>query len=121
MVQQYREDDGMDPGLKELAYDGAEYVEYEEYDVFGERIESDDDLEDELLEDELMEDTASETETATETDRTEGFGETLTPDSMPEKTDQAEDKDISSEGAQDTKTDSAADEPMADPEKSDAP
>jgi hypothetical protein len=91
MIQNYREDDGMDPGLGDLGYDGTEY----ELDEFGERVGSEDLFEDEAEESEMVDEPASDSATAdvTEADkrREDAFGETLNPDENPHIGDQLED------------------------------
>ncbi|HVQ43549.1 MAG TPA: hypothetical protein VMT30_01115 [Candidatus Saccharimonadia bacterium] len=90
MYQHYLEDDGMDPGLGDLAYDGSEY----QLDEFGERIGADD-----LAE----EDAADEEEAMSEDDMQplspidDGFGETLSPADNPKLDDQFDDEALRDE------------------------
>jgi hypothetical protein len=91
MSQEYREEDGMDPGLGDLAYDGTEY----ELDEFGERI-SDDDLDDDMPEEAMSEDDMSPASNVEE-----GFGETLNADTNPHLDDQFEDETLKKEAESD--------------------
>ena len=102
MIQQYDEidGDGIDPGLGDLAYDGAEY----ELDEFGERIGSTSGLED--FADDMPADRVAENETA-QTDAAKiehGFGETINPDSNPHIDDQLQDESLSQEAETDYDT-----------------
>lgn len=116
MIQQYREDDGMDPGLSELAYDGTEYEVYE----FGERIESEDGImEDEMLEEDIIimdSDTAVEDAGAGD-ELKDGFAETLNPDAADPMAEKAEASDIPAESAADKPADTAKSEDIAQTDK----
>ena len=90
MNSDYREDDGMDPGLGEMSYDGAEY----EMDEFGERIGSEDDFERDLAAEEEL-DAADDGAAMRSTDPVEnGFGETLKPEHDPVINEQLEDPEL---------------------------
>lgn len=102
MIQQYDEinGDGIDPGLGDLAYDGAEY----ELDEFGERIGGTSELED--FADDRPADIIDDNEIA-QTDATKiehGFGETINPDSNPHIDDQLQDESLSQEAETDYDT-----------------
>lgn len=92
MISEYREDDGRDPGLGEMAYDGSEY----DMDEFGERI-GDDRFEDDMAEaeDDPKIGDAGENGPAPEDIRVEdGFGETLNTDKNPHLEEQLDDRDL---------------------------
>ena len=100
MISDYREDDGMDPGLGEMSYDGAEY----EMDEFGERIGQDDDFETDLAaEDEL--ESADDGTSMNNHPVEEGFGETLRPESDPVINEQIEDPELHEEAKADYEED----------------
>lgn len=97
MIQQYHEDDGMDPGLGDLAFDGTEY----ELDEFGERIGTDDSMDD-LFDDESPADiSATQNDMARATQVEQGFGETIATDSNPHLGDQLDDPKLAEEAAAD--------------------
>lgn len=101
MISEYREDDGMDPGLGEMSYDGAEY----EMDEFGERIGQDDDLDTDLASEGDMESAddgtaMSQPEGAKVED---GFGETLKPENDPAINEQIENPELHEEAKADFK------------------
>jgi hypothetical protein len=94
MIREFREDDGMDPGLGDLAYDGAEY----ETDEFGERIGSDDLFDDEATEeDEITPGAATPEEVRVE----DGFGETINQDKNPNLEQQVKDDSLGREARAD--------------------
>ena len=102
MIQHYNEPegDGMDPGLGDLAYDGTEY----ELDEFGERIGSDDLVDD--YADDMPLDTATDENVVPLTDAGKierGFGETINPDSNPHIDDQLSDETLRQEAEADYK------------------
>jgi len=98
MEQEFTDYEGMDPGLRESIYDGAEY----ELDEFGERIGAEDSAEDTaeeaMSEDEMM--PLSPSESAIE----DGFGEAITPSANPHLEDQLEDTDLHDEAEADNPT-----------------
>lgn len=105
MVQDYREEDGMDPGLGELAYDGTEY----ELDEFGERIGSEDSTDD-MAAEEMPEDAASAEEMTPDSKVEQGFGETLKSEDDP-LSDQLQDDQLSQEAEADYAQSEATREP----------
>lgn len=118
MISEYREDDGMDPGLGEMSYDGAEY----EMDEFGERIGSEDDFEADLAaEDELESaDDGTSMQNATGGDAAkveQGFGETLKPEQNPHIEEQIKDPELHEEA----KSDFDSAEGMDNPAEEDRP
>ncbi len=92
MISEYREDDGMDPGLGEMSYDGAEY----EMDEFGERIGSEDEMpQDAAAEDEPQLESADDgSNMAPHTKVEDGFAETLKPENDPGINEQIEDPEL---------------------------
>ena len=91
--EEFTDNEGMDPGLKESIYDGAEY----ELDEFGERIGAEDTPEEaaaseDMAEEEMMPITPAETSTVED-----GFREAIKPDANPNLEDQLEDTDLHAE------------------------
>lgn len=106
MNSDYREDDGMDPGLGEMSYDGAEY----EMDEFGERIGSEDDFEKDLAAEEELE--AADDGTALQDAKVEeGFGETLKPEHDPVINEQIEDPELGQAAESDYSEDGVKEDP----------
>lgn len=97
MIQEFREDEGMDPGLGDLAYDGAEY----ETDEFGERIGNDDMLDDVSDEDDDMALEVDAPATAEEVRVETGFRETLDQDKNPNLEQQVKDDSLGREARAD--------------------
>ncbi|GAC1373076.1 MAG: hypothetical protein NVSMB39_7330 [Candidatus Saccharimonadales bacterium] len=105
MISDYREDDGMDPGLGEMSYDGAEY----EMDEFGERIGSEDDIyEDTAAVDEPQLESADDGSNMEPQTRVEnGFNETLKPEHDPAINEQLEDPELNRAADSDYEAESA--------------
>ncbi len=92
--EEFTDYEGMDPGLKESIYDGAEY----ELDGFGERIGSDDTAEEAMNEDEAMAEDEMMPTTAAENIVVEnGFGEAISPQTNPHLEEQLDDTDLHDE------------------------
>ncbi|GEM_PF-2618974 len=87
--EEFTDYEGMDPGLKESIYDGAEY----ELDEFGERIGSEDTAEEAVSEDEGMSEEEMQPLIVVE----DGFGEAITPASNPHLEDQLDDTKLHDE------------------------
>ena len=99
MIQQYNEfeNNGIDPGLGDLAYDGTEY----ELDEFGERIGGDN-LADDYADDTPIDPAAQEEVSMTDAGKIEhGFGETINPDSNPHIDDQLQDESLNQQAEAD--------------------
>jgi hypothetical protein len=91
--EEFTDYEGMDPGLKESIYDGAEY----ELDEFGERIGAEDTAEEGMSDDELMAEEEMTPITPSETAIEDGFGEAISPESNPHLEEQLDDSDLHDE------------------------